>query len=222
MNEEELEERMKIHEYLKNQKKADHLYYLPYMNTVKIISIYDGDTFTGIGIFADYNRRNFGKKTSEEDEEEDEDGDEKKKSSRSSRTDETFSSKILPKSRNAKISMRIIGVDCPEIKGREDYEKKAAIAIRDYFRLRLLGKIVKIEGTECDKYGRHLCKVYFDDKEEEHKDDVASFLLRHQLARPYEGDTREPFGELECARICEICEILTEEYNLQNCLPTEE
>ena len=55
---------------------------------------------------------------------------------------------------------RLSGIDTPEIKTKNEEEKKRAIAIRDILHAKLFGKTVWIYCDGFDKYGRLLITVY--------------------------------------------------------------
>jgi endonuclease YncB( thermonuclease family) len=94
-----------------------------------------------------------------------------------------------------KISLRLKGIDCPEMRGRGPAEKEAATCVRDAVRACCLDKICAVTPHGVDKYGRLLVDVATPDH-----GDLASLLLRHKLGRPYGGATRSPFSaeEISC------------------------
>ena len=95
-----------------------------------------------------------------------------------------------------KVSLRLKGIDCPEMRGRGPAEKEAATCVRDAVRACCLDKICTITPYGVDKYGRLLADVVLPDG-----GDLAQLLLRHNLARPYAGDTRCPFTSEEISSI---------------------
>ncbi len=83
------------------------------------------------------------------------------------------------------VSVRLRGVDAPEIKGKCPRERKAATAARDY----VSGVLLEARSVEfCDptweKYGRVLATVKVDGR------DLAETLTTKRLARAYDGGTR--------------------------------
>ncbi len=61
-----------------------------------------------------------------------------------------------------RLSVRLRGIDTPEIKGCDDDEKSAAKITRDYVSSITMNKIVKLENIESEKYGRILADVFVD------------------------------------------------------------
>ncbi|MGE0085578.1 MAG: thermonuclease family protein [Desulfococcaceae bacterium] len=85
-----------------------------------------------------------------------------------------------------KISIRIFGIDTPELRGTSGRTKELA---RNAKRLteNLCRNAVKLElrNIRRDKYFRLLAEVYADDK------NVADILVKNGLARPYYGGKKE-------------------------------
>jgi endonuclease YncB( thermonuclease family) len=90
-----------------------------------------------------------------------------------------------------KMSVRILGIDTPEIRGECDAEKKLAYEGRE-FANKIFRAAEKIEfaNLKWDKYGgRVLVDVYLDGKL--YKDEI----INAGLARPYDGGTKESWCE---------------------------
>ena len=101
-----------------------------------------------------------------------------------------------------RFSLRILGIDTPEIKqgeGRLPEERQAAIKVRDYMRSLFPKNIAKICIRDWDKYGgRVLGDLYLQTGES-----VSDILIHGGWARPYQGEkkkewtlaelTKEPF-----------------------------
>ena len=90
-----------------------------------------------------------------------------------------------------KMSVRILGIDTPEIRGECEEEKKLALEARA-----LANKLFREAGTiefgnlKWDKYGgRVLVDVYLDGKN--YKDEI----INAGLARPYDGGTKQGWCE---------------------------
>lgn len=84
-------------------------------------------------------------------------------------------------------SVRLAGIDAPELRGRCEAEKQAAQAARDRLNS-LLSQASRIElhDIELDKYGgRVLARVVADGQ------DMAAAMAGEGHARPYAGDTRK-------------------------------
>ena len=85
-----------------------------------------------------------------------------------------------------RLSVRLNGIDTPEMKGKgvEEEEKNAAKLARDFVSNLALNKYVRLENIESEKYGRILADVYIGDV---HLNDV---LLKERYAVKYDGGTK--------------------------------
>lgn len=95
------------------------------------------------------------------------------------------------------LSIRVLGIDTPEIKGTSKLERKLAIEARDHLK-QLLTTARTIECTKvkwCKYGGRVLAYVAVDGK------DVGKSLIDEGLARPYDGGKREPWQRRPKRRI---------------------
>ena len=80
------------------------------------------------------------------------------------------------------ISIRIRGIDAPEIRGKCVSEKAKAIEARDFLKQRLAsGKLIELHNVQRGKYFRLVAKVVVDDV------DVSQALIDKGLARLYDG-----------------------------------
>jgi len=102
-----------------------------------------------------------------------------------------------------KFHTRIKGVDCPEIRGRGEAEKRAAKAVRDIVISLCRHKICELETSGTDKYGRMIADIWLHSGIR-----LSDFLLSWGLARPYAGGTRVPFTQAEILHIIETCQRL--------------
>ena len=85
-------------------------------------------------------------------------------------------------------SVRVRGVDAPEIRGRCQTEKDLALAARDFVR-GLVGEEVVLLDVEQGKYaGRVVASVRLADGR-----DLAEVLVKTGHGRPYNGGAREPW-----------------------------
>ena len=91
-----------------------------------------------------------------------------------------------------RLSLRILGVDTPEIKhgeGRLPEEHVSAVKVRDYMRSLFPKSIAKICIREWDKYGgRVLGELFLETGE-----NVAEILIHGGWARPYRGEKKKPW-----------------------------
>ena len=80
-----------------------------------------------------------------------------------------------------RFSVRINGIDCPEIKGSCESEKKCAKMARDFLKKRILGRIVKLKNVRSEKYGRVLADVFYKNQS------CGEMLVKRRLAVEYAG-----------------------------------
>lgn len=88
-------------------------------------------------------------------------------------------------------SLRIHGIDCPEIRGRGAREKAAAVVARDFVHAQCFDRVVQLDPKGIDKYGRILASLTLDGQ------DLAEQLLARGFARSYAGAARTPFTDDE-------------------------
>lgn len=80
-----------------------------------------------------------------------------------------------------RFSVRLHGIDSPEIKGQTFAEKELAIIARDALHTLIFGKIVTLRNVSTEKYGRVLADVYLDDLH------INNWMLQEKYAVPYDG-----------------------------------
>jgi len=83
-----------------------------------------------------------------------------------------------------RLSVRLSGIDAPEIKGKSEEEKELAKQARDFVSNLILNKYVRLENVESEKYGRILADVYIGDV---HLNDL---LIKERYAVKYGGGTK--------------------------------
>ena len=83
-----------------------------------------------------------------------------------------------------KFSVRLNGIDCPEIKGETLKEKQCAQIARDELSKLILNKHVILKDLKTEKYGRILAEVYLDDLH------LNQYMLDKKLAVKYDGGTK--------------------------------
>lgn len=83
-----------------------------------------------------------------------------------------------------RFTVRINGIDTPEIKGKTATEKALAIQARNALALLILGKTVKLENVKLEKYGRLLADVWLDET------NLGKHLIESNYAVPYSGGTK--------------------------------
>ena len=97
---------------------------------------------------------------------------------------------------------RIVGVDTPELRTRNEHEKALGYKVRDILREKLLDKIVKIKCEKFDKYGRLLIDVYIPDtmKDEDAETGMLSeWLIDNEYAYEYDGGTKQNWDVISLA-----------------------
>ena len=83
-----------------------------------------------------------------------------------------------------KFSVRLNGIDTPEIKGCDADEKAMAIKARDALSAKILNKVVDLENVSLEKYGRLLATIKYNDE------DLNAWLIKERYALAYDGGTK--------------------------------
>lgn len=83
-----------------------------------------------------------------------------------------------------KISVRLNGINCAEIKGKTDEEKQCAQIAKMEVSNMILRRKVQLRNVQSEKYGRMLADVYIGDI------NVGEHLLSAKLAVSYDGGTK--------------------------------
>ena len=83
-------------------------------------------------------------------------------------------------------SVRLKGIDCPEMKSKNMNEKQCAKIAQKTLSDLILNQIVEIKHVELEKYGRVLADVYFQNIH------LSSFMIEKKLAVAYNGKTKTP------------------------------
>jgi endonuclease YncB( thermonuclease family) len=85
-----------------------------------------------------------------------------------------------------RLSVRLNGIDTPEMKGKGvlDDEKEAAKLARDFVSNLVLNKYVTLQNIESEKYGRILADVYIGNIH------LNELLLKERYAVKYDGGTK--------------------------------
>ena len=82
------------------------------------------------------------------------------------------------------LKCRLYGINGPELRTKDDDEKRRGYLARDYLRERILNKEVILKTYKPDKYGRVLAEVYLDDIH------INAELIEKGHAVPYFGGKR--------------------------------
>lgn len=83
-----------------------------------------------------------------------------------------------------RLSVRLNGIDTPEMKGKNDNEKQAAKDVRDILSKMILNKTIRLENIKSEKYGRILADVYLEDLH------INKWLIENRYAVEYYGGTK--------------------------------
>jgi len=83
-----------------------------------------------------------------------------------------------------RFSVRLNGIDCPEMKGKEQDEKQCAILAKNEVIELVLHKNIILKNIKTEKYGRILADVYVNDFH------VNQHMLEKRLAVIYDGGTK--------------------------------
>ena len=85
--------------------------------------------------------------------------------------------------------IRLTGIDSPEIKGKSKAEKESAHISQHALSELILGKTVRLENKQQEKFGRILATVI----RIEDSLNVNEWMLIHNFAVPYHGGTKAKF-----------------------------
>lgn len=83
-----------------------------------------------------------------------------------------------------RFSVRLNGIDTPEIKGKNDDEKEAAKVAKNALSEKILHKYVVLKNVSTEKYGRLLADVYLGDLH------INKWMLDNRYAVSYDGGTK--------------------------------
>lgn len=84
-----------------------------------------------------------------------------------------------------KFSVRLNGLDCPEMTSKDPEEREMAIKAKTYIQDRLENKYVVLQNVKLDKYGRLLAVVLLDGQ------NINQELIKKRLAVEYDGGTKK-------------------------------
>ena len=98
----------------------------------------------------------------------------------------TIASKMpYPESPMYRFSVRLNGIDTPEIKGKNTDEKEIAKKARDELSTLILNKTVTLKNVQSEKYGRILAEVYLEDV------CINEWMIEKKFAVKYDGGTKQ-------------------------------
>lgn len=88
-----------------------------------------------------------------------------------------------------RFSVRLNGIDAPEIKSKSEEEKKLAKIAKDKLSQQILNKVITLKNVSLEKYGRILADVIIDGK------NMSEFMVEQKLAVKYDGGTKGTFED---------------------------
>jgi len=83
-----------------------------------------------------------------------------------------------------RFSVRLNGIDCPEIKSKSEDEKECALMAKEELIELLMGNVVELRNSKTEKYGRILSDVYINNLH------VNNYMIEKRLAVKYDGGTK--------------------------------
>ena len=84
-----------------------------------------------------------------------------------------------------RLSVRLNGIDTPEIRGKTEDEKTAAKNVKDELSKLILNKRVSLKNIQTEKYGRILADVYIGELH------INQWLITEKYAVKYDGGTKK-------------------------------
>lgn len=96
----------------------------------------------------------------------------------------TIAGKPFENSSVHRFSVRLNGIDAPEIKTTDKNEKKHAIVAREALKIKVMDKIISLQNVSYDKYGRLLADVYL------REENISDWLLQCNYVVKYDGGTK--------------------------------
>lgn len=84
-----------------------------------------------------------------------------------------------------RISVRLSGIDTPELRTSDESEKSLALLARDSLSDLILNEWVTLQNTDMDKYGRLLADVYIGETH------INKWMIEQRFAVPYDGGTKQ-------------------------------
>jgi len=81
--------------------------------------------------------------------------------------------------------VRLNGIDCPEITGKDPYEKECAQIAKTEMHNLIFNKVVTLKNVGTEKYGRVLADVYIDNLH------LNNYMIEKRLAVSYDGGTKK-------------------------------
>lgn len=124
-----------------------------------------------------------------------------------------------PKEPVREYPLRVYGIDTPELRTSNPLEKQAAHLVTQVVKQKLRNKVVWVEFTKEECYGR-LMGVVFPTVTHVRCGNIryactgiplSTFLMETRLARPYKGKRKKPWTTEELQTIIQQCKILLDQ-----------
>lgn len=97
----------------------------------------------------------------------------------------TIASKIKSESKTFRFSVRLSGIDSPEIRGKSEEERRVAQAAKQALSDQILNKYITMKNIKNEKYGRVLADVYINDLH------LNQWMIDNNYAVPYNGGKKQ-------------------------------
>ena len=97
----------------------------------------------------------------------------------------TIAAKLeTPESPLYRFSVRLNGIDTPELKTKNEAEKRVALQARDALAAKILYRDVELRGVQTEKYGRLLAGVWLENE------CLNEWMITQRFAVKYDGGTK--------------------------------
>jgi endonuclease YncB( thermonuclease family) len=105
-------------------------------------------------------------------------------------------------------SVRLRGIDSPEIRGKTPEEREVATKARDALAAKVLNQMVFLQNIDTEKYGRVLADVYLEvsgsgSSETAKKQSISGWMLENHYAVAYNGGTKAAWNSSSSSHVQE-------------------
>jgi len=83
-----------------------------------------------------------------------------------------------------RFSVRLNGIDTPELKTKNEVEKRVALQARDALSAKILYRDVELRNVQTEKYGRLLAEIWLGNE------CLNKWMITHRFAVKYDGGTK--------------------------------
>ena len=94
-------------------------------------------------------------------------------------------------------SVRLRGIDSPEIRGKTPEEKAAATKAREALSEKIMNRMVFLQNIDMEKYGRVLADVFLEEpgsSEAAEKQSISEWMLKNHYGVAYTGGKKAGFS----------------------------